>query len=196
MKKVIIFISILLVSVMIGLSFTFMEDYITNKFHPLKYTEYVEKYSEEYGVPQEIIYAVIKSESSFVADAVSYRGAIGLMQIMPSTYEWLCTKTGDDPNTSFLYDPEINIKYGTYLLSYFYSKFGVWETVYAAYNAGDTRVKGWLENEEYSENGLLVNIPIEETRNYVKRVTDNAKTYSEILEKRDKKVNNTVPVVE
>lgn len=196
MKKVIIFISILLVSVMIGLSFTFMEDYITNKFHPLKYTEYVEKYSEEYGVPQEIIYAVIKSESSFVADAVSYRGAIGLMQIMPSTYEWLCTKTGDDPNTSFLYDPEINIKYGTYLLSYFYSKFGVWETVYAAYNAGDTRVKGWLENEEYSENGLLVNIPIEETRNYVKRVTDNAKTYSEILEKRDKKLNNTVPVVE
>ncbi len=196
MKKVITCVIILLISVGIGFCWTVMEDYITEKLHPIKYTEYVEKYSEEYGVPREVILAVIKCESSFTADAVSYRGAVGLMQIMPSTYEWLCTKTGEEPNTSLLYDPDINIKYGTYYLSYLYSRFGVWETAYAAYNAGDNRVKGWLEDERYGLDGRLIDIPIEETKNYVKKVSDNAKTYSELLKKKDAEENNSVPVLE
>ncbi len=196
MKKAIICIGIIIASVIIGFSFSKMEDYITEKLHPIKYTEYVEKYSKEYGVPREVILAVIKCESSFTADAVSYRGAVGLMQIMPSTYEWLCTKTGDEPNTSLLYDPDINIKYGTYYLSYLYSKFGIWETAYAAYNAGDNRVKGWLSDERYGQDGRLIDIPIEETKNYVKKVSDNAKTYSELLKKKDEKENNTASVVE
>lgn len=173
-------------SIGIGIGWTMMERYVTEKTHPIKYEEYVTRYSEEYGVPREVIYAVMSSESSFTADAVSYKGAVGLMQIMPSTYEWLCTKTGDEPNPSLLYDPDINIKYGTYFLSYLYSRFGVWETVYAAYNAGEGRVKGWLEDERYAKDGRLAEIPFEETRNYVKRVSERAKVYGELLKDREK----------
>ncbi len=196
MKKAIAFIVIIALSVGIGFSWTKMEDFLTRRFHPIKYYEYVEKYSEQYGVPEEIILAVIKSESSFVADAVSPKGAVGLMQILPSTYEWLCTKTGDEPNVSTLYDPDVNIKYGTYYLGYLYGKFGVWETAYAAYNAGDARVKGWLEDPRYGLDGRLIEIPFEETANYVERVSDNAKTYSELLLDYDDGKADFVPVVE
>ncbi len=189
MKKVLICIGILALSVAIGFSWSFMEDYITETLHPMKYYEYVEKYSEEYSVPREIIFAVIKSESSFVSDAVSPAGAVGLMQIMPSTYEWLCTKTGEKPNISTLYDPEVSIKYGTYYLSYLYSRFGVWETVYAAYNAGDNRVKGWLEDSRYGLDGRLVDIPFEETKVYVKRVAQAKETYGRLLREKDKNDN-------
>lgn len=182
-KKAITCICILLLSVAIGFSFSKIEELIIEKTHPIKYYEYVQKYSQEYGVPKEIILAVMSSESSFTSDAVSYKGAVGLMQIMPSTYEWLCTKTGDDPNQSYLYDPNVNIKYGTYFLSYLYSRFGVWETVYAAYNAGEGRVRGWLENPLYGEDGRLIEIPFEETKTYVKRVSERAKVYSELLKK-------------
>ena len=185
MKKAIICILIVIVSIGMGLCWTMMENYITNKTHPVKYEEIVSRYSEEYGVPMEIIYAVMSSESSFTSDAVSYKGAVGLMQLMPSTYEWLCTKTGDDPNPSLLYEPNTNIKYGTYLLSYLYSRYGVWETVYAAYNAGFNRVDGWLEDPQYAKDGRLVEIPFKETKNYVKKVSERAEVYGEILSERD-----------
>ncbi len=183
MKKIITIVAILAISLFIGFSWSKIEDYITVKFYPVKYYDIVEKYSQEYSVPPEIILGVMRAESSFVADAVSYKGAVGLMQLMPSTYEWLCTKTGDTANESFLYDPNVNIKYGTYYLSYLYSRFGVWETVYAAYNAGDNRVRGWLENEEYGLDGRLINIPFEETAAYVEKVTKNVKIYKELLDK-------------
>lgn len=196
MKKAITFIVIIALSLGIGFSWTKMEDFLTKKFHPIKYYEYVEMYSEQYGVPKEIILAVIKCESSFVADAVSPKGAVGLMQIMPSTYEWLCTKTGDEPIVSTLYDPAVNIKYGTYYLGYLYGRFGVWETTYAAYNAGDARVKGWLEDSRYGLDGRLVDIPFPETANYVEKVSDNARTYAQILNNYDYDKVDFVPVVE
>ena len=195
MKKVITFIIILAISVGIGFSWTKMEDYVTKKLHPMKYYEYVEKYSEEYAVPREVVFAVIKSESSFVSDAISSKGAVGLMQVMPSTFEWLCTKTGDAPDVNMLYAPEVNIKYGTYLLSYLYSRFGVWETAFAAYNAGEGRVKGWLSDERYGKDGRLIDIPFEETETYVKRVTENVKVYSELLAREDKEKREKVPVI-
>lgn len=183
MKKIITIIAIFAISLTIGFSWSKIEDYVTVRFYPVKYYDIVEKYSQEYSVPPEIIFGVIRAESSFVADAVSYKGAVGLMQIMPSTYEWLCTKTGDESNESFLYDPNVNIKYGTYYLSYLYSRFGMWETVYAAYNAGDNRVKSWLENGEYGLDGRLIKIPFEETASYVEKVKKNVETYKKLLDK-------------
>lgn len=183
MKKIITVIAIFAVSLFIGFSWSKIEDFVTVRFYPVKYYDIVEKYSQEYSVPPEIILGVIRAESSFVADAVSYKGAVGLMQLMPSTYEWLSTKINEEANESFLYDPNVNIKYGTYYLSYLYSRFGVWETVYAAYNAGDTRVKTWLEDEKYGLDGRLINIPFEETATYVEKVKKNVKIYKELLDK-------------
>lgn len=150
---------------------------IDNVTHPILYAELIDEYSGEYGVPPEIICAVIETESSFRADAVSGAGAMGLMQITRETFWWLLTKAGEDMEVERLFEPEINIKYGTYFLSLLYEEFGEWDTVYAAYNAGRSRVHGWLENDEITKDGRLVNIPIAETADYVKKVSRSVEKY-------------------
>lgn len=67
---------------------------IPNLLYPTKYSEYVDRYSEEYELDKAVIYAVIKAESSFDADNRSRTGARGLMQIMPETGEWAAEVMG------------------------------------------------------------------------------------------------------
>lgn len=156
---------------------------LEKEMYPFKeeYSDIIKKYSEEYNVPIDIICAVIRTESHFNKDAVSNAGAIGLMQITETTLWWLSSKTGEEVYADALYEPEINIKYGTFFLSILYDEFENWETVYAAYNAGRTRVKNWLEDKEYSSDGKkLDNIPYSETESYVKKVK-NAKEYYDKL---------------
>ncbi|MBQ9150861.1 MAG: lytic transglycosylase domain-containing protein, partial [Clostridia bacterium] len=131
-------------------------------------------YSKEYGLEPELVFAVIKTESNFDSGAVSSAGAVGLMQMMPETFEWLTDEIlFDHLESGMLYDPETNIKYGTYLLSRFYDRYGDWELVFAAYNGGVGNVDEWLEDPEYADgDGGLKKIPFKETRQYVKKVTD------------------------
>ena len=147
--------------------------------YPTDYSETVEEKSGEYGVPLSVIYAVIRTESGFDPEAESWVGARGLMQITKDAYEWIDYYRGaTGASWEDMYVPEINIDYGTWLLSYLYGEFGEWETVYAAYNAGPNAVKKWLEDKEYSTDGrTLYNIPYEETSNYCKKVIAYRKGY-------------------
>jgi len=172
---------ILTLSIILGYVFSRIIVSIEKNNHPLKYEDMVEKYSKEYKVPQEIIYAVIKAESGFRADVVSGAGAVGLMQIMPDTFDWLMKyQTKEELSHGLLYDPDTNIKYGTYYLNYLYKRFNSWDIAFAAYNGGPNRE--WLSNPEYinAETGEIVHIPIEETRNYVKRVNKNIEVYKRL----------------
>ena len=181
MRKTVAIIIILVLAALIGFVYLGVENAVCEKTHPLEYSELVEKYSQQYSVPKEIVYAVIKTESSFKSDAVSNKGAIGLMQIMPDTYSWLCTKdTFDNDSADMLYNPEINIKAGTLFLSLLYTEYGIWENVYAAYNAGRSRVNEWLKDEKYNDNGHLVNIPYKEVSSYIEKVTRAAEIYKEL----------------
>jgi len=148
--------------------------------YPLNFTEYVELNADYYGVPKDIIYSVIKVESNYSHNAVSAQGAVGLMQIMPDTFEWLLTKTGEDHSPDKLYDPAVNIKYGTYYLSMLYNELFVWDTVYAAYNAGIGNVRQWLKNDDYTTNGRLINIPFNETSKYVVKVNEARDMYNKL----------------
>lgn len=187
LSRSIAIIIILILSVIAGFVIDDICDAIDRKTHPIKYSEYVEKYSKMYSVPKEIIYATIRTESEFASNAVSSVGAIGLMQMMPDTFKWLCEKNGESLEEGMLYDPETNIRYGTYYLSYLYSEFGLWETVYAAYNCGPGRVKEWQTNEEYAdENGVLEKIPFKETREYVKKVSKAVDIYKKLYFKENK----------
>lgn len=150
--------------------------------YPVLYSEYVEKYSEMYGVPQDVIYAIIKTESNFDPNATSSKGAKGLMQLMPNTYEWACGKANIPYDESKVTDPETNIHCGVYYLSYCYEQFSVWQTVYAAYNAGHGQVRSWLDDEEISKNGHLIDIPFDETASYVEKVSKTREKYIKILE--------------
>ena len=181
MRKSFVIVTILVLAAILATLWTFFSDLILKKTHPLPYADTVKKYSAAYAVPEDIIYAVINTESKFKSDALSNKGAIGLMQIMPETFEWLCSKNSEeDANAELLYNPEVNIKYGAYYLSLLYSEYGVWETVYAAYNAGRGTVNAWLSDAKYNNNGKLVNIPYSETAKYAEKVSENAAIYKKL----------------
>ena len=179
-SRLIVISFIVLVSVTVGFVYDFMCEKVEKKMYPLDFTEYVELNAEYYGVPKDIIYSVIKVESNYLHGAVSSKGAVGLMQIMPDTFEWLLTKTGEDHSLDNLSDPAVNIKYGTYYLSMLYSELAVWDTVYAAYNAGIGNVRKWLKNDEYTTNGRLTNIPFNETSKYVVKVNEARDMYNKL----------------
>lgn len=167
----VVIISILVLSVLSGLFFQFLIDKFERREYPMNYSDYVSKYASEYGVPEHVVYSVIKTESDFQSGAVSDAGAVGLMQLMPDTFNWLCTLTRENHDTGMLYDPETNIKYGTYYLSYLYLSYGDWDTVFAAYNAGMGNVDSWLGDKKNADGAKkLDDIPFDETRKYIEKV--------------------------
>lgn len=176
---------ILVIAGAVCLFLTLLDRYRTEqkkKAYPMPeaYREIVSRYSAEYKIPPWIIYAVIRTESGFRAEVESPAGAVGLMQIMPDTFTWLQKKTGETLPQESLRDPDVNIRYGCCLLRMLYDEFENWDTVFAAYNAGINRVRSWLKDPEISENGVLVNIPIAETENYVKKVRAAEVYYTEL----------------
>lgn len=159
-------------------------DHLQKQLYPRHYTEYVERYADQYGVPKNLIYAVIETESGFRADAVSPAGAIGLMQLMPVTFEWLTEyQLRENLPARKISDPEINIRYGVFYLRWLYDRYSHWTEACAAYNAGHGNMDKWLQDREMTdEDGrLLVNrIPNDETRTYVKKVHNAYDAYARL----------------
>ncbi len=169
---------VILVMALVAIGIGFLGDHLLTVMekgrYPREYADYVEVYARQYGVPETLVYAVIRTESSFDSGAVSSAGAVGLMQMMPETFVWLTDEIlFDHLETGMLYDPETNIRYGTYYLSRLYDRFGNWETALAAYNGGVGNVDKWLEDPTLADGtGGLKRIPFKETRRYVKKVVD------------------------
>ena len=133
---------------------------------------------DQMGVEEALVYAVMKAESGFNEDAVSGAGAVGLMQLMPSTAEFVCRMNGIDFDLSKLKEGEYNTKLGCLYLKYLMKRFQEEETAVAAYNAGEGIVGEWLKDEEYSADGsTLKRIPYPETAQYVKKVKKFRKNY-------------------
>lgn len=184
-RKLITFLIVVVILGVIGFivvsNFGKAQKFIGSKLYPIKYSEYVEKASEEHGVKEELIYAMIHTESHFNKNAVSSAGAEGLMQLTPETYEWLCKRRNIDYVDGGLFEPSINIDFGTYLISYLFDEFGDEKLVIAAYNAGPDNVKAWLKNPEYSSDGkTLTKVPYAETEKHVEKVLDAEDKYKKI----------------
>lgn len=135
---------------------------------PTKYAKFVEKYSKIYGVDENLVYAVILCESGFNPDSKSKKGAIGLMQLMPSTASWCAQKLDETYTDEKLYEPEFNIKIGVYYIAYLQTVFSSSEHVIMAYNAGEGNVKKWLQG-----NGTVFS----ETSAYLRKVSFSKQIY-------------------
>lgn len=123
------------------------------------FAEYVSKYSEEYSVPEYVVYAVIKYESGFDTGHVGENGEIGLMGITFDQFDSLLKITKENLTHDALYGPETNIKYGTYLLSRFFDKYNQWYSVYCAKLCGEEKLDEMLKREGAAdESGKLINI--------------------------------------
>ncbi|MFQ3249275.1 MAG: soluble lytic murein transglycosylase [Glaciecola sp.] len=136
---------------------------------PMAYSDILTKEAERNKIDPEWAFAIARRESSFMSDAVSSARAFGLMQVLPSTARYLENKRVSNRS---LMNPNTNAKLGSKYLRYLMDKVDnnmVLAT--ASYNAGWSRVKGWLPNSETVGADLWVEtIPYKETRNYVKAV--------------------------
>lgn len=158
-------------------------DYFMKKVYPIDYSSIVEKEAAKNSLEPALVYSVIKAESNFQPEAKSKAGAYGLMQLMPSTFEWLQTKMKSDSNltTDDLLKPEINIQYGCKYLSMMLKEFKNQKTAICAYNAGNGAVNGWLKNADLSKDGTtLVKVPYPETEKYAASVLKNYETYNKL----------------
>ena len=149
------------------------------------YEEYVQKYSQQYNVDENLVYALIKAESNFNANAQSSKGAIGLMQLMETTAQDVCKRM--DLNISNnelkekLLEPEININIGTKYLSILIQQYGNVEIAITAYNAGIGTVDNWIEKDIIKADGSNVEkIPYKETNNYVRKILRDYKIYTNL----------------
>ena len=151
--------------------------------YPYPYENEISFYSKNYGLDSNFVLAVIKAESNFKKDATSRRGAMGLMQLMPSTAAWIGEQLGDEDCTlAEFYEPERNIRYGTWYLSELREEFhGNPVLVLAAYNAGRGNVREWMHlyNWDMKFNDPDA-IPYAETREYVKKVLKNEEKYQKL----------------
>ena len=163
---------------------------VNRKFiYPIKYYEYITKYSNEYGVDSALILATIKVESNFNKNAVSSKGAIGLMQIKEETASYIASMLGEEKFN--LKDEETNVRYGTYYLKYLFEKFKSVQVVICAYNAGEGNVSLWLKDKTISKDGKTLEVvPFLETQNYLNKILKAHKKYIKLYPKILDKQNN------
>ena len=178
----------LVVSILAGFVFDLIATQIEFAIYrkPAEYQGFVTRYSTEFGVPENLVYAIIKTESGFDPAAVSDEGAVGLMQLTKATFEDIRDRllTDRHMDAGMRYDPETNIKYGVKYLSYLHTRFGNWETVIIAYFEGETRVAEWLEDPSYDGNkdGVLDNIPkgYDKGKSYLNKVNKSWEYYDKL----------------
>lgn len=140
---------------------------------PRAYQDTVAFYSNKLGLNSAWVFSVIRQESAFMADARSPAGALGMMQLMPSTAKQTIRRMGlRYSGENSLLDPRRNISVGTAYLGELMQKFnGNIVLATAAYNAGPHRVKRWRPANEVIKGDIWIEtIPFSETRNYVQNI--------------------------
>lgn len=176
-KKLILFLVFVVVAVAMATYFIF-PNFVYQKLmiyrYPIAYRDFIEQYSSEFSLDAPLVAGVIYEESRFRTDSNSSKGAVGLMQLLPATADYIAGKIdGQRFDSRNLNDPEKNIKYGCFYLSYLNRKYGDLDKVLAAYNAGEGNVDQWIAEGDYE-------VKFEETRNFVERVKKSKEVYRKL----------------
>lgn len=157
---------------------TFLIGSFNAYFYPMTYKNEIITYSNKFGVTSALVASVANVESNFHEDAVSNKGAIGVMQLLPSTAEWVAKKMNIEYSEEMLLNGAYNIKIGSFYLSYLIDYFDSEKLGICAYNAGQGNVSAWLKNSNFSKDGKnLDKIPFKETENYLNKVYKNYNYY-------------------
>ena len=153
--------------------------------YPQNYYRQVQSVAKQYNNNDALMMSIIREESYFNSDAQSGVGAIGLMQLMPTTAHEIGEKNGIDFNTSYLFNPELNIRVGNLYYSTLRKLLDNKDvSAIAAYNGGIGSVTRWKSSLIYQDTDEFVEqIPYEETKNYVKKVFRSYWNYTRIYQK-------------
>ena len=149
-----------------------MPSWYARLWYPMEHVSAITAEAAAAGVEPDLLAAVIYRESGFTEDARSDRGAIGLMQVLPETAQWIHRQPGGpaaDP--ARLADPEVNIAYGAWYLHYLADKYGSQDFALAAYNGGETNLQEWIAAARRQGRSLsIADVPFSETRGFVTAV--------------------------
>ncbi|MEQ8833331.1 MAG: lytic transglycosylase domain-containing protein [Miltoncostaeaceae bacterium] len=150
-----------------------MPGWYARLWYPLDYEDAIVAESSRNGLDPTLVAAVIHTESGFVPDSRSPQGAVGLMQVLPSTAEFVADlPRRPSPAPERLEQPTANIAYGARYLRYLVDRHGSVPLALAAYNGGETNLARWLDDASRRGEELEVprDIPFSETRGFVARV--------------------------
>lgn len=156
-------------------------DWYSRLLYPMKHADLISRSAGQNQLDPALVAAVIYEESSFEETISSDAGAVGLMQLMPSTAVWIAAKTGGaDFLVTDLKDPSVNIAYGCWYLRYLIDRYGSSELALAAYNGGTENLDKWLadaraQGRDFSS---AVDIPWPETREFVTSVDETREIYA------------------
>ncbi|MBN22848.1 MAG: lytic transglycosylase [Bdellovibrionaceae bacterium] len=150
------------------------------QFYPYKYKKWIKRYAK--GIDPYLIAALIRQESGFLPGIRSPAGAVGLMQLLPSTARMMKRRV----NRWSLKRPALNIRLGTKYLKRLVKRYdGETELALAAYNAGPQNVDQWLRRYPVHNRMLFLDlIPFAETRNYVVLIGRNYHWYRRLYSTR------------
>jgi soluble lytic murein transglycosylase len=147
--------------------------------YPRAYEGLVVKACSQSALPVPLAWAIMREESSFVADVRSHANAIGLMQLIPPTAKWVAAGTNLPSDDASLRRPEVSIELGTRLLAKLRATHGHPALAVGAYNGGGGAVERWVAARWSDELDLFVElVPYDETRNYIKRVLSSQGAYA------------------
>jgi soluble lytic murein transglycosylase len=147
--------------------------------YPRPHRALITELAERAGVPEAWVYATMRQESGFHAEARSRSGAQGLLQLMPSAAAGVAAGVGVDLAAASLLDPEVNVALGVEMMRRLGERLGgQLPLMAAAYNAGRGRLLSWLREHGDAELDLFVErVPYDETRRYIKRVVSHYFVY-------------------
>ena len=176
--RILVLLAVVLAAAAAGFAWVHEEepDWYLRARYPLEYEQLVRANARNHDLDPALVAAVIYAESRFDPNARSAAGAVGLMQVLPETAEFIAQKTGgEDFVRADLRDPEINVRYGTWLLDYLRDYYeGDVSAALAAYHAGPGNVDEWRRTNQ--------GIAFPETEAYVREVERVRRAYEQAYE--------------
>ena len=168
-----------------GRALSDMPEWGWKALYPLTYESMVRSNARQFGIDPYWILSIMREESHFKEDTLSRSNAMSLMQILPTTGKWIATKLGEKKfHTNNLWEPSLNIRYGSWYLKYLADLFnGDLFLASASYNGGQGNIQRKVEAGPYSNMPVLERldkVPLPETRDYYKKVMGSHWNYSRL----------------
>lgn len=184
-RRVVILLLLIGLSVTFGATFDAVADRVERHRYPKpeRYTETVSAYAARYGVPEAVIWAIVRTESNFESSARREDGSTGLMQLTPEQFADISARLlhGESADPGLLYDPDTNLRAGCALLSDLYARYGVWDAVYLAWHSGTTQTDLWMSDPAcVNDLGIPVRVPDADASSFLSRVKKTERMYAKL----------------
>lgn len=178
---------LLLIALSVGFGFLFdgVATLVEKNNYPIdvRYEQLITENAETFGIPPSVLWGFVSAQSDFESNLLSKDGRIGLMQLHPDTYLWICENLLKEEagKPDILYAPATNLRCGAAYLSYLYGRYGVWDLTCAAYALGAQTVDSWLTDEQYKdEQGIFTEIPNKDAKAMAEKVAKAEKKYRKL----------------